>query len=264
MLITYFDDSGTHDNSNVVLWLGIFGNEHQWAYFSDLWARKLHDPSPAKLPLSRFHMEECQKGNGEFLGWSRAATDFLVHELGQIITKAGLWSYCTAVSRNDWDGLVGGDWRRAWGDAEQHCIMGCFSSATLWAQDHGYGDIAFVFDDRPHRNAQVKKMFDIYRRGLTAKGISPSLDSITFATSVKFAPLQAADLLAWEQYQFTNDMLKRGSMARPRKQLARIMKDKRIFLRMVDKKEIERMLNSEYGNAERVAGIAKDMDIDFS
>src|SRR6266508_867733 len=85
MLTAHFDDSGTHDNSEVVVWAGLFGNEHQWKYFEELWRAKLAEPSPGKLPLSRFHMYDCQQLDGEFAGWNRTATDFLVHELGGII-----------------------------------------------------------------------------------------------------------------------------------------------------------------------------------
>jgi hypothetical protein len=265
MLTAYFDDSGTHDPSDVILWSGVFGNEYQWAFFSDLWARKLADPSPGKPPLGRFHMTECQAATGEFSGWSRTATDFLVHELSDIIIRAGLWSCCTAVSRKDWDELVvGDDFRGAWGDAEQHCIIGCFSSTTQWAEKNGHGNMAFIFDDRPHRNDQVKKMFDIFRRGHTAKASTTALDTITFITSAAFIPLQAADLFAWEQYQFANDALKSGSKVPKRKQLARIMKQNRVFLRFVNRAEIKRMFATEFANPEKVAAIARDMKLDFS
>jgi hypothetical protein len=266
MLTAYFDDSGTHDSSEVVLWSGVLGNEHQWGFFSDLWVRKLRDPSPGKCPLNRFHMTDCQNSDKEFAGWSRTATDFLVHELGQIIIKAGLWSWCSAVSRKDWDELVTEeDLRTAWGDAEKHCIMGCFSKGTQWAQANSYGEMAFVFDDRPHRNAQVKKMFDIYRRFHAAQRAAPALASITFATAARFPPLQAADLLAWEQYQFARSILKNSASTTPqRPQFASLMKHGRIFLRLADRAEIKRMLSSEYANPEKVAEIARDMKLDFS
>lgn len=50
MLIAYFDDSGTHDSSEVVLWQGAIGNKYQWALLDELWAKKLRDPSPNKDP----------------------------------------------------------------------------------------------------------------------------------------------------------------------------------------------------------------------
>jgi hypothetical protein len=36
----------------VVLLAGIFGNQYQWRYFSELWATKLANPSPGKQPLT--------------------------------------------------------------------------------------------------------------------------------------------------------------------------------------------------------------------
>jgi hypothetical protein len=71
MLIAYFDDSGSHTDSDVVIWNGLFGNHYQWRLFNELWEAKLKDPSPGKEPLKRFHMFECQNSLGEFSGWSR-------------------------------------------------------------------------------------------------------------------------------------------------------------------------------------------------
>ena len=84
MLEAYFDDSGTHDDSEIVLWAGLFGNRYQWEFFNQLWAKKLADPSPGKPPIKRFHMVDCYNSTGEFAGWRRAATDFLAHELTNV------------------------------------------------------------------------------------------------------------------------------------------------------------------------------------
>lgn len=78
MLTAYFDDSGTHSDSDVVLWNGLFGHHYQWQYFDELWSAKLANPSPGKEPLRRFHMYDCERGDEEFLGWSRPACEFLV------------------------------------------------------------------------------------------------------------------------------------------------------------------------------------------
>jgi hypothetical protein len=87
MLTVYVDDSGTHSASGVVLFAGLIGYPNQWDMFSELWAKKLAHPSPGKDALRRFHMVECQDARGEFAGWNRIATDFLVYELIQIFNK---------------------------------------------------------------------------------------------------------------------------------------------------------------------------------
>jgi hypothetical protein len=112
MLAAYFDDSGTHKDSDIVLMAGAFGFPNQWDMFSEKWAKKLADPSPGKPPLSRFHMTECQAATGEFAGWSRTETDFLVHELGTIILACGIYGFGGAMSRKSYDQLVVGDRRR--------------------------------------------------------------------------------------------------------------------------------------------------------
>ena len=208
-------------------------------------------------------MTDCHNSTGEFLGWSRTATDYLAQELGDIIKRAGIQSiWGSAVARKDWDELIHGDWRRCFGDAEQQCIWTCFTDTTNWAKSRNTDSIAFVFDDRPHRNAHVKHVYDIFRRGLRE---DLSFDSISFVSSSKFYPLQAADLLAWEHYQYVKDALKQGLKAPPkRRHMARLLAQKRFFIRLVDRAEIERRLASEYGTAEKVAEMAEKMSMDFS
>src|SRR5205085_2469353 len=154
------------------------------------------------------------------------------------------------------DELVSGDWRLAWGDAEQHCIMTCFDRAVVWAKDHTCDEhMAFVFDSRPHRNAQVQKIFDMFHRTHSTFNRRPEIESITFTNSARFLPLQAADLVAWKQYQYVNTFLKSGSDPKTPKSrpLASLLKTNRMDFRIVDRKEIERMLASKYGTAEIVA-----------
>lgn len=242
MLTAYFDDSGTHDDSNIVIWAGISGNQFQWDAFTQDWYAKLRAPSPGKLPLSRFHMSDCQNARNEFEGWSRPATDFLVHELGQIILKKALWGYASAVRRKDWDELITGHPREALGDAEGFCVRNVYVKTTDWAKNWTSGkDVAFVFDDRPHRRHENQTIFDMFQRHHRASKEVPDLVSITFASSHKILPLQAADMLAWEIYTHAKDVFyERTDSKNPlRPQLRRFQESGRFRIQMATRKNIE-------------------------
>src|SRR5437588_11737895 len=66
MSMGYFDDSGTHGSSEVVVWGGLMGTESQWLKFERKWKIKLAEPLPGKPPLKRFHMFDCEARVGEF------------------------------------------------------------------------------------------------------------------------------------------------------------------------------------------------------
>src|SRR5437899_1169999 len=153
MLTVYLDDSGTHERSDIVCWAGLFGNHYQWASFDEDWAKRLRESVPGKEQIKRFHMYDCQNGEGEFLGWSRLECDFLARELGSIITKNGLYGYALGISRRQWDEEVKGSRRSVLGDAEAYCVAHCFLMAERWATKCAPQDkqLAFVFDKRPHR-----------------------------------------------------------------------------------------------------------------
>jgi Protein of unknown function (DUF3800) len=265
MLIAYFDDSGSHTDSDVVLWNGLFGNHYQWQLFNELWAAKLKEPSLGKEPLKRFHMVECQNSLGEFSGWSRTATDFLVHELGDIVLRCGLYSNGAAISRKDWDDLVKGDLRTALGDAEGYSMRLAFVRATKWAREIAFQDeMEFVFDRRKEREQEGMRIFDLFQHYSEIEQIGPAPVSIIFSDSYRVLPLQAADMLAWEQYQYARDFLRSngGMKVAHRTQLQRLSKGGKITLGIALRSAIEKMVAMEEGNDEKIGKAAELMICD--
>jgi hypothetical protein len=149
MLVGYFDDSGTHDDSEVIVMAGFVGPEEQWKKFDKAWADKLSEPLAGKPPLKRFHMVRCMQGDGEFSGYSDAERDAVIHDFRQIILDAKLIGNVTAVDRVAWDEVMVGPLRMLFGDAEWFGVNTCMSFATNQATEAFQDkEVSLVFDDR--------------------------------------------------------------------------------------------------------------------
>ncbi len=150
MISAYFDDSGTHDKSEIVVVAGVFGTEAR--------LRGL-DRHGRKSWLVRYkggnHLlsvltTECHNSTGEYAGWSRAETDFHCYLLRQHIVDADVSGYGVACSRKDWDELVTGDLRDILGTPEGFCIRNCLPGTLYWSEKNYFDPVLhFVFDTRP-------------------------------------------------------------------------------------------------------------------
>jgi hypothetical protein len=221
MLNSFFDDSGTHDDSDVVIVAGLFGTEGRLRGLDCEWKklidRPLEDLGRLKPPLKRFHMFDCQALRGEFAGWSRLEAEYFCNQLRKVIINSGVSAYGNACSRRDYEDLITGDTRAVLGTAEGFCIRNVFVRTLAWIQRNTFEtEASFIFDDRPssvRRDADA--VFDAFRR--ETKDLS--LVGIAFLSSYKILPLQAADMLAWELYQYAQSILTEGDKAQPSPEL---------------------------------------------
>jgi hypothetical protein len=221
MLRAYFDDSGTHDASDVVLVAGLFGTEGHLDGLDRSWIKHIERPlDGAKAPLTRFHMADCQASTGEFAGWSRTETDYFCHQLRVAIINSGVSAYCSACIRKAFDEFVTGDLRAILGNAEVFCIRNCFNHTVTWAKENTFDPkMAFIFDNRPslvQRDAKVA--FHVFQI-LTPQ---PNIVDVAFLSSYDIRPLQAADMLAWEFYQHVNSIFLKGSNESQREQFTHL------------------------------------------
>jgi len=130
MLRAYFDDSGTHGNSEVVVMGGLIGSVEQWERFEHAWAAKLADPLPGygKPPLRMFHLSTCNAGGSEFADYRDAEQDAVIHDFRQIIIDAGLTSTASAIDRKAWDELITGNYRKVMDEPLSACFVNCIES----------------------------------------------------------------------------------------------------------------------------------------
>ncbi len=206
MLSAYFDDSGTHGDSEIVVMVGFVGTEDQWKPFDEAWAAKLKEPLPGKPTLRRFHMANCMARHGEFFSYSEADRNAVIHDFRQLILDAKLIGYVMAVDKVAWDQIIVGQLRVLFGDAEWYALKSCFDFAIKKTEKQDADKaITIIFDDRPEvRKAPFQDTFDkLKARFYNGDRKFPNwvhLIGSAFLSSETIRPLQAADMLAWESY----------------------------------------------------------------
>jgi hypothetical protein len=100
--------------------------------------------------------------------------------------------------------------------------------ATGWAQNYTFDpQMTFFVDDRPHRRRENRIVFNVFE---TQALPPPELAGLSLVTSHNFPALQAADLVAWEFYQYAKDTLESGKIELPRrKQFRRLRREIAVF-----------------------------------
>lgn len=219
MLTAYFDDSGTHPRSDIVVVGGLIGTDAQWAQLAARWNAKLAEPLPGKPPLAAFHLSHCQNAWEEFSNYTRPESDAITNDFREIIGECGLISTASAVDVTAWNQLIVGTLREEHGEALEVCAKNCLLSALKIAADHPHGDkVAVIFDQGIWTPKLQKAVAPLtYHLG------RPHIASLR-AEHVKSTPgLQAADMAATENYWHAKAVREAGIKTPPRPHLQRYL-----------------------------------------
>ncbi len=233
MLACYFDDSGTHAGSPVVVFGGLIGQKEHWEDFEPKWKAKLAKPLPGKPPLKRFHMWDCQWGMGDYAGYSKGERDAVIHDFRQIILDCGVTGVAAAISRKDFDELITGETRRQLGNADDMAFASAISALDC-LRDHG---LTLIFDDTGKQSiARYAALYDRYQ-AMFEKEKSRQINGLSFRSMEAAVPLQGADMIAWETYFYACERLK-NPHALPRPHLQRMTETNRFFAVLMGRPEM--------------------------
>jgi hypothetical protein len=210
----YFDDSGTHSDSSLVVWGGLLGTEKRWTEFDVAWRALLREPLPEKRPLKRFHLYDCKNGTREFQDYSRAERDRVTHLFRRVIIEANLFHVSMSICKEPWDELIVGNYRVRLGDAESAAFSACIGQARDIVKQAALvdGQLKLVFDKGRHGPT----LAELSQRIVDFKRQPPEIVEIGFDDVTSSSALQAADVIATESYWALQEFMKHGDSYRPR------------------------------------------------
>ncbi len=206
MLRAYFDDAGTHSGAPVVVMGGLVGTVEQWEGLEKAWGEQLADPLPevGKPALRMFHLSTCEAARGEFASYKPAERALTAQHFRRLIKNANLPNTASAVDVVAWDDLVTGAVRDFLGPAVEKCFSNCLDRVRDYAFDHEEGHQVAVVFDQGIENARLHDIIDLYMKHRDSR---VEFCSITFAQVARVYPLQAADVIATQNYWMAQEHL---------------------------------------------------------
>ena len=206
-LTAYYDESGTHDDSDRVVLAGFIAESERWLAFEPQWKQALVD---FELPLDKeglrhFHMVDFANRAPPYHKWTEPVRRERLNRLLDLIKDHAEASVAVVVPRLSYEAATT--------PTERKLTQGPYGFAALTAfavMQNVMVDDAYVtcyFEDGV-KNAG--DMISIYQdaKKLDAPEIRHIL-SISLQDKRRFVPLQAADILAYEIYKFfpKNDLV---------------------------------------------------------
>jgi hypothetical protein len=205
MLGAFFDDSGTHANSEVVVMGGLIGNEFEWEAFATHWQETLDSPFEGAPKLPHFHLAECRSKNGLFRNWTQAQCDLVTKRFRDVIMNSSLVTIGVAINKRAWDKLVTADLNEELGKPIELCFVKCIEYALFLARTQEQPQQLFTLLDKGTA-PDLKPLSTLYTHGPNY----PDVQNVSFAPVNEVIGLQGADMVAYETYKYAIEWFKFG------------------------------------------------------
>ncbi len=206
MMTAYFDDSGTHAESEIAVAACFVLDVGRWNTFEHVWKGILETSGVSE---DGFHMAEFVAHQHPFDSWDKRKRNDAIESLIRVINSAALVGMITAMVKKDYDQCVPGKLREKLGSRHYtFAVQGCLAYLEEWMKgSHVLQPVEYVFDYMQKSSGEIHSLFqDILDNGVAMHfGVEPS--GWAFQNRKLIVQLQAADILAWEgnnSYEIVN------------------------------------------------------------
>src|SRR5271165_2856544 len=216
----YWDDSGTHTQSPIAVAACYVATKQQW----DL-AVKEWDATAVAEGFDTFHMADFMLhpkcGLKPFCDWDEVKRDRVYYRLASIINTRVRMGCSMAVPKDHYDAYIPQQVKADLG--REHftfAVRSVLDWVKQWHKRYAEGKkVQYVFDFMSRGKGEIMQVFDFLgERPEMAQelGYVPSdPDGVSLQKKELFKPLQAADILAWNTYNFMQEEISRGLPDKP-------------------------------------------------
>lgn len=216
MLEGYFDDSGTDDRSDLLVWGGVLGDTAQFDALRAQWAQLLLQPMEGKPPIKAFHASHIANSYGEFSDYKPPERDILFRAFRGSIVSSQLVPISFGVIKSAWYDLQQEYGMQLFGSPEQFVFLNCVMSGQRFASI-GKAPVKLCFD-----TARLESSRDEIVSGGNGFFNSTALD-VTYSRVADEIGLQAADMVAYEAFVLGNAAKADIAYAKPRLHFQRLL-----------------------------------------
>jgi hypothetical protein len=190
----YFDESGTHQGSPVLVVAGYLSTVEQWVHFDHDWSRFLQDFGIAGF----FHMTDFESRWGQYRDWPDEKRHRCIDRITSILSWRTQFRAAFAVNVQDYHELFPGNEVTPYA----FCVWEWMKEAERWMDRYSIHDtVAYTFERGSGRGAEIESNFvwmlqrrpDLRRRY--------RLGSYSFADKREVLRLQASDFFAYESWK---------------------------------------------------------------
>ncbi|HEX8274814.1 MAG TPA: hypothetical protein VF615_19430 [Longimicrobiaceae bacterium] len=194
----YFDESGTHAGSPAIAVAGYISTVEQWSEFTVEWKEALDEFG---MPDSAaFHMTDFVNRRKHFKGWTEEERRGRLARLIQIINRHVIASIAIVIPGAAYAAVMSDKAKRITGGAYGLAATACFmDAAALLEPTFPTVRIAYAFESGAKGIGQIMKVFQENFNDPVQRA-KLKLGGLTLAGK-EVAPLQAADILAYEMFK---------------------------------------------------------------
>lgn len=188
----YFDESGTDEDSLILVVGGAVGEISSWQSISGDWKGVL-----SRYDLEAFHSSEYNTGHGEFTGWEDKRRHGLINDLLVVIESHNLRAIAYVMDKRDYE-LVAKTFPRKQLSPYQFLSYACaIQTGRLTKVDDNIEPIEIVFEAGQKFYTYAMNEL-IIRLGSESNKEITGISAITVQSKKGIVPFQVADLIVYE------------------------------------------------------------------